>query len=231
MPAFSLPAPVGPWSLQAVVFDLDGLLLDTEPIFLQVVERFLGRRGHALTAELHQAMMGSPAKQVLTLFRSHFVLEESIEGMALECSELFFQIWEERPAALLPGALELLDRLEAAGIPRAIATSSRSAYVERVLPPFALLPRFAFVLTADDVTLGKPDPEIYAKAAARFGLPPGRTLVLEDSVNGMRAAKAAGARCIVVPHVHVDRSLLAAADAVVDSLSSPVLAKALGWRE
>jgi len=223
-----MPAPRGPWGLQAVVFDLDGLLIDSEPIFLEVVQRFLARRGHVLAPELHQLMMGSPARQVLPLFRRHYQLTDSVEAMTDECAELYFQIWEQRPALPLPGALELLGRLEAAGVPKGMATSSRRGYVEKVLAPFALLPRFDFVLTADDITHGKPDPEIYRKAAARLAVSPERMLVLEDSVNGLRAAKGAGARCIVVPHPYVDRKQLTQADAVVDSLAAARLAEALG---
>jgi beta-phosphoglucomutase-like phosphatase (HAD superfamily) len=92
-----------------------------------------------------------------------------------------------------------------------------------VLAPHRLLPRFDFVLSADDIQFGKPHPEIYLKAAARWGCPPAEMLVLEDSINGLKAAKAAGARCVVVPHALVDRSALALADGVTESLESPLL--------
>ncbi len=214
--------------IRSVVFDLDGLLIDSEPIFLEVGRQVLARRNKPLTAELIQAMMGSPARQALQVFRDYHQLGDSVETLTVECWEAFFAIWEARPAPLLPGVLPLLDRLERAGLPKAIATSSRASYVQRVLAPFGLLPRFDFVLSADDVQLGKPDPEIYQLAAARCGHPAIEMLVLEDSVNGLRAAKAAGARCVVVPHELVARHALGLADAVVDSLHSPVLHRLLG---
>jgi HAD superfamily hydrolase (TIGR01509 family) len=120
----------------------------------------------------------------------------------------------------MPGLIDLLDWLEARGLPRAIATSSTASYVERVLAPHRLLSRFGFVLTADDVTQGKPAPEIYQKAASRFGHAANSMLVLEDSVNGLRAAKAAGARCVVVPHALVPREQLEGADAILASLAA-----------
>jgi pseudouridine 5'-phosphatase len=100
--------------------------------------------------------------------------------------------------------------------------------VDAVFGPHGLLGRFAFVLTCDDVTHGKPHPEVYELAAARFGLTPGEVVVLEDSPNGLRAAKAAGARCVAVPHDSTPRGQLADADAVVPSLAAPELWKLLG---
>lgn len=215
------------WDIQAVVFDLDGLMVDTEPIFVEVARRLLGNRGHDLVPAMLQAMMGTPARQALQTFRDHYALADTVEVLSAESWTLFFEILGDRPAALMSGTQALLERLERKGIPKAIATSSSAAYVERVLGPHGLLSHFAFVLTADDVTLGKPFPEIYEKAAARFGIEPGRMLVLEDSVNGLKAAKAAGARCIVVPHELVPREQLSGADAILGNLEDPLLRELL----
>lgn len=216
------------WNIQAVVFDLDGLMVDTEPIFVEVARRLLGKRGHELVPPMLQAMMGTPARQALQTFREHYGLVDTVEVLAAESWTIFFEVLGDRPAALLPGTRALLERLERNGIPRAIATSSSAAYVERILGPHGLLSHFAFVLTADDVKLGKPFPEVYEKAAARFGIAPAHMLVLEDSVNGMKAAKAAGARCIVVPHDLVPREQLTEADAILGSLEDPLLTEVLG---
>lgn len=216
------------WDIQAVVFDLDGLMVDTEPIFVEVARRLLGNRGHDLVPAMLQAMMGTPARQALQTFREHYGLMDTVEVLAAESWVLFFEILGNQPAALMPGTLDLLERLEHKKVPKAIATSSSAAYVERVLGPHGLLSHFGFVLTADDVKLGKPFPEVYEKAAARFGIEPGRMLVLEDSVNGMKAAKAAGARCVVVPHDLVPREQLTEADAILSSLEDPRLRQLLG---
>lgn len=216
------------WDIHAVVFDLDGLMVDTEPIFVEVARRLLGKRGHDLVPQMLQAMMGTPAREALQTFRDHYRLTHTVAELATESWELFFEILGEQPAALLPGALELVDRLERRGVPRAIATSSSAAYVQRILAPYRLVPRFDFVLSADDVERGKPNPEVYVKAAARFGIAAARMLVLEDSVNGLKAAKAAGARCIVVPHDLVPREQLDAADLILPSLEAPLLRQLLG---
>lgn len=222
------PSSFGPWSIRSVVFDLDGLLVDTEPIFQEAARRLLDRRGLALIPQVMQAMMGMPARQAVPYFRQHHQLDEPDELIAVEAYQLFFAILGREPAPLLPGALELLERLERKGVPKAIATSSSSAYLQRVLEPLRLLSRFDFVLTCDDVRHGKPHPEVYEKAAARFGHSPGQMAVLEDSPNGLRAAKGARARCIVVPHALVPVNELTAADAIVGSLAEAQLHDLLG---
>jgi HAD superfamily hydrolase (TIGR01509 family) len=213
--------------IRCVVFDLDGLMIDTEPIFEESARRLLARRQCTLLPDVLKAMMGTPARDALKLFAEAHGLRETVEELRIESSRLFAEVLGENPVPLMPGVLELLERLERKGIPKAIATSSSRRYVERILPPHNLLHRFAFVLTCDDVTRGKPAPEIYKKAAAKFGHPAGEMLVLEDSPNGLRAAKAAGARCVVVPHPLVPLDELAEADAVMPSLMAPELLELL----
>lgn len=217
-----------PWSVRAVVFDLDGLMIDSEPIFYEAACRLLAGRGCTPIPAVIRSMMGMPGRPALALLREGHGLSATVEELATETSQLFYEILGQKPMPLLPGVLDLLDRLEKRGVPKAIATSSRLRYVRRILEPHGLLKRFAFVLTADDVTNGKPAPEIYEKAAAQLGHAAADMVVLEDSPNGLRAAKAAGARCIVVPHALVAREDLAGADAVVPSLDAPLVHELLG---
>lgn len=224
----SQPNPVGLAAVRAIVFDLDGLLVDTEPIFAEVARRVLERRGLTLVPEVLHGMIGTPARHALRVFGAHYALPDTVEDLMAECSELFFIVLGDRPAPLMPGALELMDRLEKKNLPKAIATSSRADYVNKILAPHGILDRFRFVLTADDVVHGKPSPEVYLKAAARFGCSPAQTLVLEDSVNGLKAAKAAGAWCMVVPHALIRKDCLQEADAILGSLTDPGLLMFLG---
>jgi HAD superfamily hydrolase (TIGR01509 family) len=217
-----------PWSVRAVVFDLDGLMIDSEPIFRETARRLLAQRGLTPALEILQAMMGTPARDALQILRAHHGLTESVEELSVETSRLFYEVLGEERAPLMSGLGQLLDRLEQKGLPKAIATSSSRRYVERILAPHGLVDRFTFVLTCDDVSWGKPHPEIYEKAAARFGHHAADIVVLEDSPNGLRAAKAAGARCVVVPHALVPRGDLAEADAIVSSLAEPKLLGLLG---
>ena len=118
----------------------------------------------------------------------------------------------------MPGLVELLAALEQRAIPKAIATSSRRAFVEHVLGVFGYQPRFSPILTSEDITHGKPHPEIYLKAAERLGILPGEMMVLEDSENGCRAAVAAGAITVAVPGAHSRNHHFGGATLVTDSL-------------
>ena len=213
--------------LKAVVFDLDGLMFNTEELYQHVGGEVLRRRGKLFDAELLDAMMGRPGSVALQLMIDWHQLVDTVEQLATESDEVFAGILGER-LETMPGLLQLLDALERAAVPKAIATSSRRAFVTDVLSRFDLEPRFSFILTAEDVVQGKPFPEIYQRAAARFGLEPRETLVLEDSENGCRAAAAAGAFTVAVPGGHSRRHNFEVASLVVDSLADQRIYETLG---
>jgi len=123
----------------------------------------------------------------------------------------------------MPGLLELLDRLEENGIPKAIATSSHQRFARVALGQFKLAPRFEFVLTAESVTHGKPHPEVYLLAAEKMQLPTKSVLVLEDSHTGSTAAANAGACVIAVPTHHSKDSDFSHVHAVADGLHDQII--------
>jgi len=211
--------------VRAVVFDLDGTLIDTEWVFVEAARRLLAGRGIPFDAEFMATILGTPASNSLPLFIQHFGLPETMEAIAAEYKRFFLETLDADHAPLMPGARDLLDRLEALGLPKAIATSSGRAYVQQMFGPHGLLDRFAFVLTAEDVKQGKPHPEIFETAARRFGVAAAEVLVVEDSIHGIRAAKAAGALVALVPHAHTPAADRSEADLVVASLTAPEL-----WR-
>jgi HAD superfamily hydrolase (TIGR01509 family) len=212
---------------RAVVFDLDGLMFDTERLFVRVASEMLQSRGKVFTTEIMNAMIGRRAVDAGESFRQMSGLEEPVEVLMAEVRSRF-NAEMETAVHPTPGLFALLARLEQRGLPRAVATSSRRAYAATLLQRHRLAGRFAFVLSGEDVTRGKPDPEIYLTAAARFGVPPGRMLVLEDSAPGVAAAKAAGALVVAVPHEHSPAERLTAADRIVATLDDPVILALIG---
>jgi HAD superfamily hydrolase (TIGR01509 family) len=213
---------------KAVVFDLDGLMVNTEDLYQDVGGEMLRRRGKLFDAELLDAMMGRPADVALKIMIDWHALDATIEELASETDELFENLLDER-LAVMPGLLPLLARLEAARLPKAIATSSGPDFVSRVLSKFDLARRFQFILTCDDIAQGKPHPEIYLLAARRFGLQPSELLVLEDSQNGCRAAIAAGTVAVAVPGGHSHRHDFSGAALVAESLADARLWALLGF--
>jgi HAD superfamily hydrolase (TIGR01509 family) len=212
---------------KAVVFDLDGLMFNTEDLYQEVGAQLLRRRGKRFDAPLLDAMMGRPAEAALRLMIDYHRLDDTVDALAAETDEIFATLLDER-LERMPGLVELLDALERVEMPKAIATSSGPAFARTVLDKFALAPRFAFVLTCDDVREGKPHPEIYLLAARRFALAPADLLVLEDSQNGCRAALAAGATVVAVPGGHSRRHDFSGAALVAESLADRRLFDMLG---
>jgi HAD superfamily hydrolase (TIGR01509 family) len=217
-----------PWAVRAVAFDLDGILIDTEPLFAEAVRRYLRRRGIPFDPAFMLTIMGTPDHQAVPAFIRTYRLTDPPQAVAGELWRDFLEAAGPGPAPLLPGVGDLLGRLRTAGIPSAITTSSGRVFVERMFAPHGLMPHFRFVLAAEDVTHGKPDPEIYRTAARRFGVEAGGMVVIEDSPNGLAAAKAAGARCVVVPHGSSPLERLRTADAIVPRLDAAELFELLG---
>ncbi|HZZ28291.1 MAG TPA: HAD family phosphatase [Pirellulales bacterium] len=211
---------------QAVVFDLDGLLFNTEELYNFVGVELLGRRGKDFPPELLQQIMGRPQPVALQLMIDWHALDATVEILLAETEVVFAEILDER-LEFMPGAKALLAALETAGIPKAIATSSGRKFTRNILGRFQLEPRFAFVLTCENVTHGKPHPEIYLQAAQQFGIPPAEMMVFEDSQNGCRAAVAAGAFAVAVPNGPSAQHDFTGAALIADSLTDPRIYTAL----
>jgi HAD superfamily hydrolase (TIGR01509 family) len=210
----------------AVVFDNDGLLLDTEESWTRAQQALFERHGREFTAAHKRDMLGSSPKHAAEALE--LILEKPGEGMAL-IMELAMIVLEElaRDAPPRPGARELIATLRAAGVPMALASNSPRMLVDRALQTAQIDPEtFAAILTADVVTHPKPAPEIYLSACAALHTAPERTLVLEDSPTGIEAGVAAGCYTIAVPSLPgVD---LSRASLVVHSLAAPEIRQALG---
>jgi HAD superfamily hydrolase (TIGR01509 family) len=215
--------------IQAIVFDMDGLMFDSEPLYFEVGRQVLARRGKEMTRELANAMMGLRRGEALEVMRAWHELEDAIDVLDRETEELYFEVVGSQLQPMR-GLMEVLGLLERRGLPRAVATSSARRYAEHALGRFALTGRFAFLLAAEDVANGKPHPEIYQKAAERFSVPPRQMLVLEDSQAGLRSAKAAGAQCVVIPQEHNNGQDFSTADARVEALDDPQLLELIAAR-
>lgn len=194
-------------SIRALLFDFDGLILDTEfPIYEAWREDYLAH-GHELPLEVYAACVGSDFNRFDP--KSHL---ESLVGSFIDWPER--DLWRERNAlervkqlSPLPGVVTLLDAASSLGLPCAVASSSPRSWVEGHLRRLGLLDRFQLTRCIDDVAAPKPAPDLFLAAAAGLGVVPAQALVLEDSRNGLLAATAAGCPCIVVPNrvtAHLD---------------------------
>ena len=185
-------------SPQAVIFDLDGLMADSEPLAEWAWNRVLSCHGHQLDGQTFRAILGMRVADSARFICERFLLPISaVEAMA-ERDALFLEAVSARLRAR-PGLYPLLDELAARGLPLGVATSGHRQYVTLALRTLELEGRFQAVARGDEVERGKPAPDIYLLAAERLGVPPNRCLALEDAPLGVESALAAGMVCVVVP--------------------------------
>ncbi|MBN1588873.1 MAG: HAD-IA family hydrolase [Pirellulales bacterium] len=187
--------------LRAVAFDMDGLMFNSEDVYTEVGHELLRRRDREFTKELKDAIMGLTARRSFEVMIEQCSLDDTPDELIPESEEIFIALLD-RHLAPMPGLMDLLASLEKSEVPKAVATSTGRRLTGEVLSSFDLAERFDFILTSEDITRGKPDPEIYLLAADRFGLPPEEMLVLEDSHFGCRSARAAGAFVVAIPNEH-----------------------------
>jgi HAD superfamily hydrolase (TIGR01509 family) len=206
--------------IKAVAFDMDGLMFDTEDTYQKSATALFARRGKVYTEELFLAVMGRSPKYSFELFKETCGFPETWQELQRESEDLFLELLDDG-FSTMPGLHELLEHLEQRNIPKGVCTSSVLRVASEVLGRKDITKRFDFVLTAEDITHAKPDPEIYLKAAAQFGVAPSEMLVLEDSAAGCQAAHSAGAFGIVVRAKHNAHCAFAEAKKVVSSLDDP----------
>lgn len=193
----------------AIIFDMDGVLVDSGPSHRASWRAMLAALGEPEPPEAWRRTIGRPAHEAV----SRLLGRELSPGEARRLSQLKHEHYvrlAEAGLPAVPGAAVFLDALAALGVPRAVATSAHRADVARLLAPLGLLDHFAVVVAAEDVSRGKPDPEVYLRAAHGIGVEPPGCLVFEDSLVGIQAARAAGMRVIALSTAHGDAELLAA---------------------
>jgi HAD superfamily hydrolase (TIGR01509 family) len=180
--------------LGAVIFDMDGVLADTEPIQEEALGVFLALRGKSLSPAENAAMIGLNHRAFWATIIERLGLDESVEECVRGYEPILLSRLVGLPAA--PGARELVLALVAADVPLAVASSSFRPVVEMTLGAIGLRDAFRAIVSGEEVRNGKPAPETYLMAAARLGVEPRRCVAVEDSASGVRAATAAGMTCL-----------------------------------
>lgn len=186
--------------VEAILFDMDGLLIDTEALYIRAMQRAAQTLGRDMPISFCHSMIGVPSRECDVLIQDFygpkFSLAEFRGHYATSIKRLL-----ESGIPVKPGAVELLDFLAARRLPIAVATSSRRLTAEHHLGRAGLLGRFRAMATIDDVERAKPHPDIYLQAARRLGVAPQRCIAFEDSNIGLTAAHAAGTMSIMVPDI------------------------------
>ena len=201
MTALDPRPPRRPAALRAVLFDMDGLLVDSEPLWFEVERAVMARLGGQWGEADQRALIGGSLDRTVSWLLAKAAAPASREDVARWLVDEMAALILARGLPLQPGAGPLLAALDAVGVPCALVTASSRAIMDAVLTVTGL--SFDVTVCGEDVRRGKPDPEPYLLAAARLGVPPARCVVLEDSPTGIAAARAAGCPVIAVPSVPV----------------------------
>jgi len=183
----------------AVIFDMDGVMLDTERIYRHAWSHAMAQLGYVLPDELYFRIMGKTVSEIQTVFRKDFgpdVPFEAIVGLKQQQVEAAFS---EKGIPVKAGLTDFLDRLDHWRLPRAVASSTARKQVVEMLSRSGVAHRFEVIVGGDEVLRSKPAPDLFLAAAERLAAPAGGCMVLEDSEAGIRAARAAGMHSILIP--------------------------------
>jgi HAD superfamily hydrolase (TIGR01509 family) len=204
--------------IEGVIFDLDGLLIETEELWDEVREALVRERGGRWTDSAQRDMMGMSSTEWSTYLHDTAGLEEPPEELNRLVVERMAERYREQ-LPLLPGAVGAVERV-AACWPLAVASSSNRPLIDLVLELSGLAPRFRATVSSEEVARGKPAPDVYLEAARRLAVAPEHCAAVEDSESGIRSAKAAGMRVVAIPNRSFppDDEVLASADVVLRSL-------------
>jgi HAD superfamily hydrolase (TIGR01509 family) len=204
--------------IEAVVFDLDGVLLQSEEVWDAVRERYVRDRGGRYDDEVQRAMMGMSAPEWSRYLHEEAGVSEEPEAINRDVVALMLEAYR-RELPLLPGAADAVRRT-AAAFPLALASSSNREVFEAVLELAGLAGCFKATVSSEEVARGKPAPDVYVEAARRLGVAPERCAAVEDSHAGIRSAKSAGMRVVAIPNASYppDDEALELADVVLESL-------------
>ncbi len=188
-------------TVKALLFDLDGLLVDSEPLSRRAWNEVIARVGYTLSDEVFMQMVGRSESEVRTLFERVFGPDFPFEKVTRLRQAHFLEALAREGVPPKPGAHDLLAYVTRRGLAKAVASSTSRAMAEAKLRSAGLREFFEVIVTGEDVPQAKPAPDLFLEAARRLNLPPEACVVLEDSSVGVQAAHAAGMRCILIPDV------------------------------
>ncbi|TVR51858.1 MAG: HAD family phosphatase [Puniceicoccaceae bacterium] len=200
------------------LFDWDGVVLDSSRQHELSWERLAAEEGRTLPAGHFKAGFGRKNEFIIPELLGWTREHAEVRRLSLRKEELYREIVAEQGIEPLPGVKVFLERLRAAGVPCAVGSSTQRKNIETVLGVMGLADYFPHLVTSEDVGKGKPDPEVFLKAAAAVGRPPERCVVFEDAYFGLEAARAGGMKAVAVATTHAREELAGRADRIVDRL-------------
>lgn len=202
--------------IKTVIFDMDGVIVDTEPVHKYAYDQHFVELGIEVSEEMYSSFTGNSTRNVFQKIKAHFNLEHEVEDLILRKRHLFNEAFDTKPdLELIEGVLDLIMKLHAKGIQLILASSASNSTINRVFNRFDLNQYFTHKVSGEDFPKSKPDPAIFLHAASLSIAPKENCVVIEDSTNGVIAAKAADIYCIGYDSFNSKNQDLSLADRVI----------------
>jgi len=203
--------------LKAIIFDMDGVLVDSEPLHFEVDRLLLKEMGYELDYEYYKQFIGSTETVLWNSVKEKYQLKESTQVLKAMAGNKKREIVEEHGFPEIEGVYDMIKRLHDSGFTMAVASSSSAGYIEEVTSYFKIKQYFKYLVSGEDVKHPKPAPDIFLKSAQLLGVEPSECIVVEDSTIGTKAAKAAGMTCIGYVNPGSGPQNLESADYLIES--------------
>lgn len=204
--------------MRAFIFDMDGVIINSEPIHYKVDSKTFEKLGVKLSKDDIEGFVGMTNSEILKILKKKFKFKENIQDIVDLEVKTKIKILEDEDYKPIDGITDLVDNLKSNNILIAVASSSPRKFIEAVLTKFKIIDKFHEIICGEEVPKGKPEPDIYLKTAKELGVKVGDCVVLEDSTNGIAAAKAAGMKCIGFANKDSGNQDYSKADIVVKSI-------------
>ena len=204
--------------MDAFIFDMDGVIIDSEPIHFEIDIKTMKHFGVKISNEELEKYVGMTNPEMWELIKSEYSIIESIDEIISYQLENKIKVLQGLDIEPIEGIKELLIKLKDEDIPIAVASSSPRKFIEEVLIKFNLIDYFQYIVSGEEVVKGKPSPDIYIEAAKQLGVDTKHCVVIEDSRNGVTAAKKAGMKCIGYKNINSGNQDLSQADMIIESI-------------
>ena len=211
--------------LKAVIFDMDGVIVDSEPIWIASKQQMLKENGVEVPDSYHHRFFGTTLDYMWNAMKSEFDLPLTVEECIGRGEEIRRGMLKASPPKEIKGVKEFIQQLHQGGIPLAIASSSSKANIQQVTVELEIKEYFDVLVSSEECERSKPFPDVFLKAAEDLGVFPAECLIIEDAVNGVAAAKAAGSVCLGFANPNFTRQDLSLADGIFSDFADLTLEK------